>query len=183
MCLWDLTEEILRPPVVRHRTSTMTNDSSQSAVSVGAVAVSVGAVVANNTTANHCEDDGCTQQTVSSTLSSSSSSSLNTKLGTLSLNDDSGKESKSKKKNKDSKSSAHKLSINASAKDSDRISIAVVSPCLTEVPMIEPLTCKRIAHERLTSLIFREDCFVTSCQEGVVYTWARPSRAFNGGFS
>lgn len=178
LCLWDLTEEILRPPVVRHRTGTMANDSSLSASGVGAVTM-------NNVPANHFDDDGSTQQTVSSTtLSSSSSSSLNTKAGMLSLNEESGKDSKTKKKkNEDSKSTVHKTSANTSTKDGDRTCTASsVCPCLNEVPIIEPLTCKRIAHERLTSLIFREDCFVTSCQEGVVYTWARPSRALNGGF-
>ena len=33
---------------------------------------------------------------------------------------------------------------------------------------------KKIAHERLTSLVFREDCLVTACQDGYVCTWARP---------
>ena len=47
-------------------------------------------------------------------------------------------------------------------------------PKLDEVAMIEPLICKRIANERLTSLVFRHDCFVVATQDGVVYTWARP---------
>lgn len=47
-------------------------------------------------------------------------------------------------------------------------------PRLNQVPMLEPLICKKIAPERLTSLHFREDCIVTACQEGYVCTWARP---------
>lgn len=47
-------------------------------------------------------------------------------------------------------------------------------PKLDEVPVIEPLICKHIANERLTSLVFRDDCFVVSTQDGYVYTWARP---------
>jgi WD repeat-containing protein 20 len=47
-------------------------------------------------------------------------------------------------------------------------------PRFDEVPVLEPLVCKKIAHERLTALIFREDCFLTACQDGFVYTWARP---------
>ena len=35
---------------------------------------------------------------------------------------------------------------------------------------------KKIAHERLTSLVFREECIVTACQDGYVCTWARPGR-------
>jgi hypothetical protein len=49
-------------------------------------------------------------------------------------------------------------------------------PRYDECPVLEPLICKKIAHERLTALIFREDCFLTACQDGFVYTWARPVR-------
>jgi WD repeat-containing protein 20 len=47
-------------------------------------------------------------------------------------------------------------------------------PRFDDCPVLEPLSCKKIAHERLTALIFREDCFLTACQDGFVYTWARP---------
>ncbi|XP_030766480.1 WD repeat-containing protein 20 [Sitophilus oryzae] len=48
-------------------------------------------------------------------------------------------------------------------------------PRLDECPILEPLICKKIAHERLTCLIFRPECFITACQDGYVYTWSRPS--------
>lgn len=47
-------------------------------------------------------------------------------------------------------------------------------PRLDECPILEPLVCKKVAHERLTSLVFRTDCIITACQDGYVYTWARP---------
>lgn len=47
-------------------------------------------------------------------------------------------------------------------------------PRFDECPILEPLVCKKIAHERLSALIFREDCFLTACQDGFIYTWARP---------
>ncbi|EFA07158.1 WD repeat-containing protein 20-like Protein [Tribolium castaneum] len=47
-------------------------------------------------------------------------------------------------------------------------------PRLDECPVLEPLVCKKIAHERLTALVFRPDCIITACQDGYVYTWARP---------
>ncbi|NWR59282.1 DMWD protein, partial [Bucorvus abyssinicus] len=47
-------------------------------------------------------------------------------------------------------------------------------PRLHEVPLLEPLVCKKIAHERLTVLLFLEDCIITACQEGLICTWARP---------
>jgi WD repeat-containing protein 20 len=47
-------------------------------------------------------------------------------------------------------------------------------PKLDEIPIIEPLICKRIANERLNSIVFKEDCFMVSTQDGYVFTWARP---------
>lgn len=47
-------------------------------------------------------------------------------------------------------------------------------PRFDQCPRLEPLICKKIAHDRLSALIFREDCFVAACQNGYVYTWARP---------
>lgn len=51
-------------------------------------------------------------------------------------------------------------------------------PRLDEIPMLEPLVCKKVSHERLTALIFREDCLITACQDGIVCTWARPIGPF-----
>ena len=50
-------------------------------------------------------------------------------------------------------------------------------PRFDQCPVIEPLVCEKIAQERLTALVFREDCFVTACQDGCIYTWARPNKA------
>uniref|UniRef100_A0A1I8N704 Uncharacterized protein n=1 Tax=Musca domestica TaxID=7370 RepID=A0A1I8N704_MUSDO len=52
-------------------------------------------------------------------------------------------------------------------------------PRFDECPLLEPLVCKKIAHERLSALIFREDCFLTACQDGFIYTWARPGYSTN----
>ncbi|KAJ7989274.1 hypothetical protein DPEC_G00317780 [Dallia pectoralis] len=49
-------------------------------------------------------------------------------------------------------------------------------PHMADIPLLEPLICKKIAHERLTVLIFLEDCIVTACQEGFICTWARPGK-------
>uniref|UniRef100_A0A673LDF8 Uncharacterized protein n=1 Tax=Sinocyclocheilus rhinocerous TaxID=307959 RepID=A0A673LDF8_9TELE len=47
----------------------------------------------------------------------------------------------------------------------------------SSVPLLEPLVCKKIAHERLTVLVFMNDCIITACQEGLICTWARPGKA------
>ena len=49
-------------------------------------------------------------------------------------------------------------------------------PRFDECPVLEPLVCKKIAHERLTALLFRAEYLVTACADGCVNTWARPAR-------
>ncbi|KAL0169353.1 hypothetical protein M9458_033949, partial [Cirrhinus mrigala] len=56
-------------------------------------------------------------------------------------------------------------------------------PRMEDVPLLEPLICKKIAHERLTVLIFLEDCIVTACQEGFICTWARPGKVVSSSFA
>lgn len=51
-----------------------------------------------------------------------------------------------------------------------------ICPRMNEVPVIQPSVCKKISFERLTSLIFLKGGFITSCQEGYVFSWARPTR-------
>ena len=51
------------------------------------------------------------------------------------------------------------------------------SPGMDEVPLIEPLICKKVAAERLTVICFRRDCLVTACADGFVTTWKRPNSA------
>eukprot|EP00731_Ephydatia_muelleri_P027212 Em0019g85a len=48
-----------------------------------------------------------------------------------------------------------------------------VAPKMHEVNVIEPLVAKYVSQERLTELIFLDDCIITCSQEGFVDTWAR----------
>ena len=61
---------------------------------------------------------------------------------------------------------------------SDPAKLLGTPPCprMDEIPLLEPLVCKKIAHERLTVLVFLEDSIVTGCQEGFICTWARPGK-------
>ncbi|NXI37054.1 DMWD protein, partial [Galbula dea] len=58
--------------------------------------------------------------------------------------------------------------------DTAKVLGTALCPRIHEVPLLEPLVCKKIAHERLTVLLFLEDCILTACQEGLICTWARP---------
>jgi len=47
-------------------------------------------------------------------------------------------------------------------------------PRMYEVPRIEPLVCKRVATEHLTSILFKKECILLACNEGNIQVWARP---------
>ena len=49
-----------------------------------------------------------------------------------------------------------------------------IAPKMHEVNLIAPLVAKKISRERLTSLIFREDCIVVANYEGFINFWVRP---------
>ena len=46
---------------------------------------------------------------------------------------------------------------------------------MNEVNLIEALVCKKISHERLSDIAFREDCLLTSCMDGYISVWVRPN--------
>lgn len=158
LCLWDLTDDVLRQPSVsqRHRNSTI--------IAVG------------------------TEQLGTPTSCSAENAKLSSSDGKEQLN------AKDKKLHKRGFSLGAKLAGNShdrwgrnnssslpSEKERRENTIArllgtPVCPRMDEVTVIEPLICKKIAHERLTGLEFREDCVVTACQEGFILTWARPGK-------
>ncbi|XP_028253519.1 WD repeat-containing protein 20 [Parambassis ranga] len=107
------------------------------------------------------------------------------KFATLSLHD--SRKERHEKDHKRNHSMGHisskssdklnQLSSSRTAKaDAAKTLGTTLCPRMEEVPLLEPLVCKKIAHERLTVLIFLEDCLVTACQEGFVCTWARPGK-------
>ena len=104
------------------------------------------------------------------------SGSISSKFSNLSLTDK--HKDKHKKDSVSSKSSIHSHSSKVHLRileESYRVGTQAC-PRLDEVLMLEPLVAKKIAQERLTALVFREDCIVTACQEGFVSTWARPGK-------
>lgn len=59
-----------------------------------------------------------------------------------------------------------------------------IAPKMDEVNVIEPLVAERVDHERLSDLVFREDCIVVASYDGNISLWARPgveSRGEDGG--
>uniref|UniRef100_A0A3Q1H8N4 WD repeat-containing protein 20 n=1 Tax=Anabas testudineus TaxID=64144 RepID=A0A3Q1H8N4_ANATE len=177
LCLWDLTEDILFPHLPLSRTRTHTNVMSATSGSTP-----------NSHTGSSSSNSSSTTTTTTKGNSIMDSSFIATgvsKFATLSLH-----ESRKERHEKDHKRNHSMGHISSKSSDklnqlsSSRTAKADVAktlgttlcPRMEEVPLLEPLVCKKIAHERLTVLIFLEDCLVTACQEGFVCTWARPGK-------
>ncbi|XP_073688795.1 WD repeat-containing protein 20-like [Garra rufa] len=183
LCLWDLTEDVLFP---LSRTRTHTNAMSGETSANG----NNGATPSNSPLPR------------SNSLPHSSGNSPNShkpgiadgaliatgvsKFATLALHE-TRKERHQEKDHKRNHSisyisnkSSDKLNqlIGTRTAKADAAKMMGTSSCprMEEIPLLEPLVCKKIAHERLTVLIFLQDCLVTACQEGFVCTWARPGK-------
>ena len=50
-----------------------------------------------------------------------------------------------------------------------------------EVNLIEPLVAERVSQERLSDLVFREDCIVVVSYEGLISLWVRPGEGDEAG--
>lgn len=176
LCLWDLTEDILRQPVGRNRTSTVISQNSSG------LTPKTNSVP--NSQQNFVNKDNPTMDgNLHHPPTSSVSTSLTQKFATLALGE----------RKKDHEKKDHKRNPSLASRSSEKMpmlkqnhvkpvdeSLRILGtnscPRLEDVPRLEPLVCKKIAHERLTVLMFREECIVTACQEGYVCTWARPGK-------
>ncbi|XP_054987301.1 WD repeat-containing protein 20 isoform X1 [Sorex araneus] len=179
LCLWDLTEDILFPhqPLSRARTHTnVMNATSPPAGSTGNSALPP--LPRSNSLPHSAVSNAGSKSSVADGAIASGVS----KFATLSLHD--RKDRHHEKDHKRNHSMGH-----ISSKSSDRLNLVTkartdpaktlgtaLCPRMEDVPLLEPLVCKKIAHERLTVLIFLEDCIVTACQEGFICTWGRPGK-------
>lgn len=154
LCLWDITDDILRQkPCSKTRNTVVSGSVSPSSNSNK---------TSQNTGANK-EKDGL-----------EAISSFTHRLGI-------GFEKKDNIGHKRSLSKGTTLQLTNNSDDPMRLIGTNSCPRFDECPIMEPLVCKKIAHERLTALVFREDCFVAACQDGYVYTWARPGKMVSDG--
>lgn len=214
LCLWDLTEDVLRPPV-RARASAHLSPNSQSLSPNGVVGAKAApkAAKANKVGHKHAElsnnasgePSGAKQKTKVnnvSTLNISVGKAKEETSGSLGVNSltqrlagfSFGERRSEHRRNfsltkpAEQKSSASNSvalrgkSAGGQADSFDPLKLIGTPFCprFDECPVLEPLVCKKIAHERLTALVFRAEHLVTACADGCVNTWARPARAHNG---
>lgn len=185
LCFWDITEDVLRQPVCsKQRTSIFSSCAGDPGIISG-----------NGSTSKHNASSSVKCNNISSIkethldvpIINHSNTSLTQRLAGFGFGD--RKESSSLHKRNLSQSSRNacvgdKNSWKGGGVSSartcfdDPIKLIGTNACprFDECPVLEPLICKKIAHERLSALVFREDCFVTACQDGYIYTWARPGK-------
>ena len=197
ICLWDLTEDVLKQSHSMMQSTTIHAKSSPSSlISISSRPSGVLGNHHHSPAVSLSKDSGLVD--ASSNCSSSNSgghttgnNSLTQRLASLNFVD-----RKDKRNSSGRSGSASTSGLGASSsKNSSQTSLLLTGgangyangdeitelgcpqcPRINETPVIEPLVCKKIAHERLTALVFREDCLVTACQDGYVCTWARPGK-------
>ncbi|CAH0400407.1 unnamed protein product [Chilo suppressalis] len=220
LCLWDLTEDVLKPPV-RARASAHLSPNSQTFLPNGIPGVKVPTKVTKSNKIGHKhaelsgqataagEPSGAKQATKTkannvSTLNISVGKAKEESSGSLGVNSltqrlagfsfgdrrsDHRRNFSLTSKPAEQKTSASNTvalrgkSAGAASNDSyDPLKLIGTPSCprFDECPVLEPLVCKKIAHERLTALLFRAEYLVTACADGCVNTWARPARSQNG---
>ncbi|CAM4701426.1 unnamed protein product [Caretta caretta] len=190
-CLWDLTEDVLypHPPLSRARTLTNTFSSGiPSSVSggsnlAGEPGVSSGGSILPRSLSrsNSLPHPAVTSAAKSQVADSAVPFSIG-KFATLTLQERRDKNAEKEHKRYHSLGNISKSNDKISGAPRSKLDTAKVlgtalCPRIHEVPLLEPLVCKKIAHERLTVLLFLEDCIITACQEGLICTWARPGKA------
>lgn len=211
LCLWDLSEDVLRPPV-RARASAHLSPNSAALSPNGvpgkpppkpAKTNKIGHKHAELSNIAAGEPSGAKQKTKSnnvSTLNISVGKAKEESSGSIGVNSltqrlagfSFGERRSEHRRNfsltkpTETKSSAcnsvalRGKSAGTQSNDSyDPLRLIGTSACprFDECPVLEPLVCKKIAHERLTALLFRAEYLVTACADGCVSTWARPQRA------
>lgn len=199
LCLWDITEDVLRQPMCpRTRTTSTAGLGSLSgsktvngngAPSGGSISNASGPTVETGKSNNAANAFGTKDKSAdhSSSNSHHAGSTLTQKLAAFGFGDrkDGHKRNfslvpKSGSSSDKGHNSTTVKSAHSAADDPMRLIGTSTCPRFDECPLLEPLICKKVAHERLTALVFREDCFVTACQDGYVYTWARPGKLVSG---
>lgn len=218
ICLWDLTEDLLKQSRAMVNTTPVTGGASTASKASPSSLVSImssgastshnsaaknagaGNHVMNSSPASSSKDSGLVDAASNCSSSSTSannigaSHSLTQRLASLNFGDRRDKRNASGRSgsastsgmgassSKNSSQTSLSLSLpsggaNGAANGDDVAELGCPQcPRITETPLIEPLVSKKIAHERLTALVFREDCLVTACQDGYVCTWARPGK-------
>ena len=184
LCLWELTDDVLKaqPYGSRSRASMVSGPGSPpSSLKLAGNNLALASSITPTSTVSSAAAGSLTQRLASLTFSErkdpEKSHRKNFSLGggkTTTMDKSGNNAANSKSASPASSATAGTQSLMTGCADPLRLIGTQACPRLDEIPMLEPLVCKKVDHERLTALIFREDCLITACQDGIVCTWARP---------
>lgn len=174
LCLWDITEDVLRQPICSRTRTSAANSVSSGNGSAGGSGCLVNSNKCNSVQSNSIHNKD--KENLADSNTHNSPPSFTQRLAGLGGFGDRKDSSGNHKRNLSKSTGSTPTTTHSSADDPMRLIGTSACPRFDECPLLEPLVCKKIAHERLTALVFREDCFVAACQDGYVYTWARPGK-------
>lgn len=193
LCLWDLSDDLLQQPVAKFKSNTLSGSSSMN--NLAPSISNHNSVVEDSgqpaSPLDNAKADTSCEMTVNRDVSNSkaaittsnatkggllSSKGAFTKTFSLVGKRDKRYFPKSYEKSANSKGHSNAFDGDRLVEDPIKLLGSPICPKMNEVPLIEPTICKKISFERLTSLVFCRGGFITSCQDGYVFSWARPSR-------
>lgn len=192
LCLWDLNDDLLKQPIAKSRISSMEGATSIQNLSGPSSPVhksdpcDVDQVRPSSSFGTKPEELNPNNDTSPVKTSATSGSFLSTKgssfTKTFSLVGKRDKRPFGQKSSDKTSSSVNGLAndTNKLVEDPLKLLGSSICPRMSDIPILEPSICKKISFERLTSLIFCQGGFITSCQDGFVFSWARPSRVSIG---
>lgn len=204
LCLWDITDDVLRQPIlcssvnIKAKANECSNNGDLFPVSMSnhvssnnciAVTTNHGNSIRNHLNNNNNNKDNQTDSVIINTAPKHSPSSFTQKLVLLSFVDrrESGNSTGKKFSSRNNSGNPEKYNGSCSVKYSEledpmKLIGTAACPRFDQCPLLEPLICKKISNERLSALVFKEDCILTSSYDGSVYTWARPGKVVSSFF-
>ncbi|XP_050685170.1 WD repeat-containing protein 20 [Leptidea sinapis] len=200
LCLWDLTEDVLRPPIRARASTHLSPNNSQTPNGVpGAKAKcaktnKIGHKHAELNANASGEPSGAKPVKNNVSIinvgkakeeSGSLGANFTQRLAALSFGERRSDHRRNFSLTKPADKANEKLNtvaLRGKVSDYDPVKLIGTASCprFDECPVLEPLVCKKIAHERLTALLFRAECLITACADGGVNTWARPASGDRG---
>lgn len=158
LLLWDIDEDVLKPQRIRTRSTRVPTST-------------------NNT---HANMNNCTIMQPSWTSYSSNTMKISNsgKSGNKSEKVNFVDSASTKYHTLNKLTSKHHNSVSNYSppviEKDDLILGSKICPRMVDTEKLEPLIAKKISYDRISSLVFREDCIVTATYEGYIHVWSRP---------
>lgn len=186
LCLWDITEDVLRQPIICSTVNikSKSNECSNNGEVYNMTCsnhIGSNSFVNNHLTNNNNNNKDNETDSVPSAVSKYSPPSIKQRVLLSFVDRRDGGSASNKKFSSRSSSGSDKCNTSFPIRHSEledpmKLIGTAACPRFDQCPLLEPLIRKKISTERLSSLVFKEDCILTSCYDGSVYTWARPGK-------